>query len=421
MEKPLWKRKRLWLLVILLMLSCWLLSFRGFRVLLQTTPTYPRGLAATPSLSAETLSTWESSKSQIQIDLEREIYGSYPDQVELSESHSAQLQGRFFNDTAKIEVFRFDLRNKDNGKTRTFGFSLVAPNHIQGPVPLLLVQSFCPVSDVIPVKGIPASQSDFSCGTPGMMNDLMHYVFGTYIVSPPFEDLMRNGYALGILHPPEFIPDDSVAGQNALDDFFSNFSDETRPAALMSWAMQSVLLADKFSRDEAFSSIIAQGHSRYGKTALLAAAYSANIDGVIAHQSGTAGASLFRDKPGETLSDLVSIYPHWLGSAAKNFVGREVELSQDQHALLALIAPRPVLLGNAGRDVWSDPEGAFRAALGANRVYELYDKSGLKAETLNDYRPIDQIAFWLRPGTHGVVTEDWPAFMTFLDKHFKTN
>ncbi len=90
----------------------------------------------------------------------------------------------------------------------------------------------------------------------------------------------------------------------------------------------------------------------------------------------------------------------------------------DQHALLALIAPRPVLLGNARRDVWSDPNGAFRAAMGADPVYELLGSEGLRQERLYDWRPEADIAFWVRPGTHGVVEEDWPAFLEFLKAHF---
>ena len=89
----------------------------------------------------------------------------------------------------------------------------------------------------------------------------------------------------------------------------------------------------------------------------------------------------------------------------------------DQHMLLALIAPRPALLGNARRDVWSDPNGAFRAAQGADPVYELLGSGGLSQQRLDQWRPEADIAFWLRPGTHGVVKEDWPAFLDFLDAH----
>jgi len=86
---------------------------------------------------------------------------------------------------------------------------------------------------------------------------------------------------------------------------------------------------------------------------------------------------------------------------------------------LAAIAPRPILLGNAKRDVWSDPNGAFKAAQAANPAYERMGRSGLTQKNLKSFDPTADISFWMRPGTHGVVKEDWPAFLDFLDAHFK--
>ena len=56
--------------------------------------------------------------------------------------------------------------------------------------------------------------------------------------------------------------------------------------------------------------------------------------------------------------------------------------------------------------------------MAADPVYELLGASGLEATRLDDFRPADEIASWIRPGTHGVVEEDWPAFLAFLDAHF---
>ncbi|MEL7488985.1 MAG: hypothetical protein AAGJ87_17460 [Pseudomonadota bacterium] len=139
---------------------------------------------------------------------------------------------------------------------------------------------------------------------------------------------------------------------------------------------------------------------------------------MIAHQSGTGGASLNRRKKGESVKAITSSYPHWFSRVYASYAGREEEMPVDQHHLIALVAPRPVLLGNARRDVWSDPNGAFRAAIGADPVYELLGAEGLDQPRLNAFNPAADVAFWIRPGTHGVVKEDWPAFLTFLDAHF---
>ena len=77
------------------------------------------------------------------------------------------------------------------------------------------------------------------------------------------------------------------------------------------------------------------------------------------------------------------------------------------------------MLGNARRDVWSDPEGAFYAAANASSAWQAFGGRGQTATRLDSFIPEDDIAFWMRPGTHGIVKEDWPAFLEFLDAHFK--
>ena len=64
--------------------------------------------------------------------------------------------------------------------------------------------------------------------------------------------------------------------------------------------------------------------------------------------------------------------------------------------------------------------GALRAAIGADPVYELMGVDGLTTKRLDEFDPHAEIAMWIRAGTHGVVKEDWPACLRFLDAHFKT-
>ncbi len=420
MKKALWKRKRVWLLGLLTLFIAFVLTQRPVQIILQTAPNTPRTLTAEPAITAANLEEWEGQKDQIRDNLETSLYGRFPDHIKLNIIDRKVLPGLYFDKTTRIETIQFGLNNPANDKHREFNFVLVEPAQSKPDTPLILMQNFCPNHDVIPVSGIPVPKNiSFSCSGDGVMNDLMHYWFGRYIVSPPIKDIMENGYALGVMFPSEFIPDSPAAGSVELDAFFPDIPEDSRPGALMSWATQSVLLADYFKTNDEFNKIITWGHSRYGKTALLAAAYSDKIDGVISHQSGTVGASLFRDKLGETLSDIINGYPHWLSKSAKAYIEKPETLPHDQHHLLALIAPRPVLLGNARRDVWSDPEGAFRAARDASGVYELYGAPSLMQEKLNEFDPNTNLSFWLRPGTHGIVEEDWPAFLDFLNFHFK--
>ena len=48
----------------------------------------------------------------------------------------------------------------------------------------------------------------------------------------------------------------------------------------------------------------------------------------------------------------------------------------DANLLIALVAPRPLLLQTGNTDFWSDPKGEFLAAVSAGPVYKLLGQAG---------------------------------------------
>jgi hypothetical protein len=92
----------------------------------------------------------------------------------------------------------------------------------------------------------------------------------------------------------------------------------------------------------------------------------------------------------------------------------------DQHALIALLAPRPVLLTNAEEDQWANPDGQFAMLRAANPVYRLLGVDGLGPED----RPMQnrivgiKLAYFLRPGPHSMTRDDWLVFLEFADRHW---
>jgi len=384
-------------------------------MVLQTAPNKPSGSPASPAITALSLSDWTEQKLEIQSAFEREIYGAMPRNFNSEEIDRKFISDDAFSGSAIIEEIRIHNASPENdtgSKLVEFNMVLVTPKNPIGPVPVIMIESFCPNHSVIPNASISRPNGHyFNCDGEGILANIFGYFFGRYITTPPIEMIMSRGYAIAAIYPHETYPDSPASAP----DYLRSAPNPDNPwGAVATWAYQFSLLANYLDQESQFSELIAYGHSRFGKSALLAAAFDPVIDGVIAHQSGTGGASLSRDKPGETVADITSGYPHWFTPGYA-----ENKLTIDQHHLLALIAPRPVLLGNAKRDVWSDPNGAFRAAQGADPVYELYGSSGLSQDRLNKINPNADIAFWMRPGTHGVVEEDWPAFLAFLDAHFK--
>jgi len=130
------------------------------------------------------------------------------------------------------------------------------------------------------------------------------------------------------------------------------------------------------------SMIVFTGHSRGGKTALLAGITDTRATIVNPNGSGGSGAGCYRifattqcedgvERVSERLEDLMTRFPFWLSQDMKPFMGREGELPFDQHMLKALVAPRILLDTEALSDAWANPYGTYVTYGLAKEVYKL--------------------------------------------------
>ncbi|MEZ5958926.1 MAG: hypothetical protein R3C30_00670 [Hyphomonadaceae bacterium] len=237
---------------------------------------------------------------------------------------------------------------------------------------------------------------------------------GDAILRPSLQAMIDRGYAVAVFYAGELAPDDPVLFRQTLHQHSANLHEI---GAIGAWASLYLAVFDALRQDPrvAPSQIALWGHSRYGKAALLAAALDTRVGAVIANQSGTFGATLSSGTRGETPAQISRRFPHWFPMALQNGAAAD---GFDQHLLLALLAPRPVLLGNAGLDRWSDPAASFAAARAASDAYALFGSEGLVQDTMRTPNLTADIAFYVRPGGHGVRTSDWGRALDFLDIHF---
>jgi hypothetical protein len=177
--------------------------------------------------------------------------------------------------------------------------------------------------------------------------------------------------------------------------------------------------------------IAAVGHSRNGKTALLAAAFDERIALAIPHQAGCGGTAPSRvaapmaasQKNGRPTAETVAVinksFPHWFNAEFKKFNEQPERLPFDQNCLVALMAPRPVLLSNAQGDQWANPSGQFEILKAAEPVYRLLGAGGCDADTMPPDNKLvaSKLGYYIRPGNHSMTSGDWRVFLDFAEKN----
>lgn len=214
--------------------------------------------------------------------------------------------------------------------------------------------------------------------------------------------VLRRGYMLAQFNRVEIVPDnyrcDRTSGLYLVA--------EGDYGALAAWAWGYHRCVDFLVTLDGVDAarIAVVGHSRGGKTALLAGATDERIALTAPNNSGSGGAGCFR-WPGpkcETLADGLRMVPYWYSPRLKEYVGREDALPFDQHSLKALVAPRALLSTEALGDLWANPTGTWQTHLAAREVYRF-----LGAQ--------ERIGICYRPGEHDHGLADWEAFLDFAD------
>ncbi len=168
--------------------------------------------------------------------------------------------------------------------------------------------------------------------------------------------------------------------------------------------LQSQPFADK-------SMLIAVGHSRLGKAALIAGAFDERFAMTAPAGSGCGGTGAYRfngqGRGGrEGLEDAVKNFPQWFGPRLAAFAGQVDKLPFDQHWLLALIAPRLCIPVDGLSDHATNGNAVIQSYLAAKPVYAFLGVP-------------DHLGINFRPGVHQLAPADWQALLDFSDQQLR--
>lgn len=191
--------------------------------------------------------------------------------------------------------------------------------------------------------------------------------------------------------------------------------------AMWAWAASKVMDFAETVPELDKSRAIVIGHSRLGKTALLAGASDARFALAVSNDSGCGGAALTRNKGGETVDDICRSYYYWFCRNYRKYRNNESAMPFDQHYLLACIAPWKVYCASAAEDGWSDPDMEFLCCAAAGEFFARY---GLEGFNVPDRLPengeklfFNNVSYHKRAGAHYFGREDWLYYMEYAKKY----
>jgi len=366
--------------------------------------TIPDPLVMKDGRKVETSEQWYKERRPELLGMfETEMFGKAPGKYpgtsyEVLEEDRHALDGKAVRKQVRIKF-------GDSGKGITVLMYL--PADAKGPVPVFLGINF---------KGNAAITTDPAVIIPENIRIYgIHPVVERGLQSSrwPVEAIIARGYGVATFHTSDVDPDFDDGFRNGVHGLFykdgQNYPkpDEWGTISAWAWGMSRVLDYLETDPDVDAKKVATIGHSRLGKTSLLAGARDDRFALVISNCSGCCGAALSRRRFGETVDAITRHFPHWFCSNFFKYANKENELPFDQHELLALVAPRPVYVASAELDGWADPVGERISLQEAQKVY--------------DFLGLDRglTGYHIRQGAHNILLEDWNHYMDFADRYLK--
>jgi hypothetical protein len=297
--------------------------------------------------------------------------------------------------------------------------TLTTPANAKGPVPVIMQFTYDPVL----MARLRASRPRAATQPTAPQQPVFSGV-------PWEEQLLAKGWGY-VTFIPTSVQADSGAG---LTQGIIGLVNKGRPrkpddwGALRAWAWGASRLLDYLETDKSVDAkqVGIEGHSRYGKGAVVAMAYDHRFAIGYISSSGEGGVKLFRRNWGEPVENVAAVNEyHWMAGNFLKYAGplTPKDMPVDTNELIALCAPRPVFVsgGSPPGDAWVDAKGMFMAEVGAGPVYRLLGKKGLGTTI---FPPVQTALLngdlGFRQHQYGHTdAPNWPYFITFASRYLK--
>ena len=243
----------------------------------------------------------------------------------------------------------------------------------------------------------------------------------------PVEEIVGRGYAAISFFNGDVAPDHSWGFEKGVFGAFQKpwERDGRSWGVLSAWAWGASRVMDWIEREPLLDAghVGIVGHSRGGKTALLAGATDRRFAMTCSNDSGCGGAKLnHMELPeSEHIDQIWDAIGCWFCGNFAKYRCKEAEMDFDQHMWAALVAPRLLAIASASEDTWAGQEGEFQTALLASPAWELYGRRGLVTDGAfpGADKPLQEgcVSYHMRTGRHNLTPYDWNRYMDFADAH----
>ena len=383
------------------------------------TYTLPDPLKFDDGTPVKTAKDWMKRRPQIVALFEEQQYGKAPgrpagESFEVFDKGTPALDGKAIRKQVTIYL--------DKDKTGpSIDLVIYLPATAKKPVPMLLSINFGAVQAAVDDPGIkPETVWDAKTNTRIAPTGRG---FGRLEVTP----FLDAGIGVATFYYGDVDPDYLNGFSNGIRAKYLKAGQTERApddwGSIAAWAWGMSRVEDYFETDKDIDSrrVAIHGVSRLGKTVMWAGAHDQRFAAVIASCSGEGGAALSHRDYGETIAHLTAPtrYPYQFAANYAKWGGFPDKAPMDANMLIALIAPRPLLLQTGTTDNWSDPKGEFLAEVAAGPVYKLLGRQDLGTDVWPAAKvPIyHDLSYYMHDGPHGMVPSDWDIYVEFLKMH----